>query len=141
MNHHLVIIKKVYLDSVLQGQKTTECRLSRTRRPPFGAVRVGDTLWLKQSGGQILATAKVGRVEFLHPLTPTRLAALQAGYADSLRVGKGFFDSYRRARFATLIWLSRIRRVEPLPYEKRSRCAWVVLAGPPCETNPIGTPL
>ena len=44
MNHHLVIFKKAYLDLILQGKKTVECRLSQYKRPPFNAVASGDTL-------------------------------------------------------------------------------------------------
>ncbi len=131
MTHHLVVLKKQYVDRVLHGHKTMECRLSRHRRPPFGVVHVGDLLWLKQSSGPITATATVGRVEYFHPLPEAKLANLRRRYGKPLQADAAFFDSHQQARYATFIRLSRVRRIEPFRLEKNDRHAWVVLSTPP----------
>jgi ASC-1-like (ASCH) protein len=130
MSHHLVILRKVYLVRILRGQKKLECRLSRTRRPPFGVVSVGDTLWLKQSGGMILATAIAHRVTFIHPLTAAGFTDLQVRYADALGADSDFFADHAHSRFASIIHLSRVRHITPIKVPKPDRRAWVVLAGP-----------
>ncbi len=130
VSHHLVILHKIYLDRILRGRKTLECRLSRTRRPPFGAVSPGDTLWLKQSGGPVVATATVRRVTFIHPLQEADLANLRTRYADALQAHASFYTERQDARFATLIRLSRVRRIPPFDVQKSNRNGWVVLAGP-----------
>lgn len=131
MTHHLVVLKKQYVDRVLRGHKTMECRLSRNRRPPFGVVDVGDLLWLKQSSGPVTATATVGRVEYFHPLAEAKLANLRRRYGKSLQADAAFFDSHQQARYATFIRLSRVRRIEPFRLKKNDRHAWVVLSTPP----------
>ncbi len=132
MAHHLVILKSTYLQHILQGRKTTECRLSRTRRPPFGLVDVGDTLWLKRSGGPVLAKAEVRQVEYIHPLGPNRLMELRSRYHHAIRADPDFFNNDRaaQARFATLIQLSKVREIEPISFGKSDRNAWVLLSGP-----------
>ena len=130
MIHHLVILKKHYLFRVLRGYKTVECRLSRHKRPPFGVVTVGDTLWLKQSGGPVTATATVARVEYAHPLTIARLTLLRLRYGESIQADSDFFDGWRQARYATIIHLGNVRRIDPFRLKKNDRRAWVPLAGP-----------
>lgn len=139
MTHHLVILKKIYLDRIIRGSKTTECRLSRTRRPPFGHVAHGDTLWLKQSGGLVLAKAKVCRVEFFAPLEPSRLAKLKRQFADTLQAEPSFFDNYLNAKYATVIRLGPICRISPLRIAKANRCAWVVLPESPLGDDLLNT--
>lgn len=130
MAHHLVILKSTYLQRILQGRKTTECRLSRTRRPPFGLVDVGDTLWLKRSGGPVVAKAEVRQVEFIHPLGPKRLTELRSRYHHAICADPDFFnDRAEQARFATLIQLAKVREIEPISLAKSDRNAWVLLSG------------
>ncbi|MCH7596250.1 MAG: ASCH domain-containing protein [Planctomycetes bacterium] len=131
MAHHLVILHKPYLDAILKGTKTTECRLSQTRRVPFGSVRKGDILWFKQSGGPIRARARAGNVTFLHPLGGPEMAALQKRYHRSLRAEPAFFERHKNARFATLIRLKQVRPIEPIRFRKSNRLGWVVLPESP----------
>ena len=53
---HLVILKKPYLNMILEGKKRIELRLHKTRRPAFGHVFAGDRLFLKASSGPVCAT-------------------------------------------------------------------------------------
>ena len=131
MSHHLVILKKLYLDRILSGRKTVECRVSRIKRAPFAAVSAGDTLWLKQSGGPVVATASVRRVEFVHPLAESKVIVLRDRYSESLQADQAFFDNHLKAKYATFIQLGRVRRVEPFHIRKSSRHAWLVLQAPP----------
>ena len=131
MTHHLVILKRDYLNRILRGHKTVECRFSRTRRPPFGAVAIGDVLWLKQSGGPIKATTTVRRVEFLHPVAQTVLRQTRRHYGESLQADQTFFENHRQANYATFIQLGDVRHIEPFQVAKNDRHAWVVLAKPP----------
>ena len=131
MAHHLVILKKVYLDRILSGSKTVECRLSCTRRPPYGCVHVGDKLWLKQSGRRIRATARVRGIRYFHPLDPVVLAMLQERYGPVIQADRAFFNLKKGAQFATVIRLGSVRRIAPIPHSKPDRRAWIVLTGPP----------
>ena len=130
MAHHLVILKKVYLDRILDGSKTVECRLSCALLPPFGSVRRGDTLWLKQSGHWIRGTARVRSVHYFHPLDRVILATLKERYGRAIGADRAFFQWKKQRRFATVIRLGEVRGTAPIVYPKSDRRAWVVLPGP-----------
>ena len=49
-NSHLVILKKPYLDMILDGRKRIELRLYKTRRPAFGRVWAGGEARVKDTG-------------------------------------------------------------------------------------------
>ena len=131
VTHHLVILKPQYLRLVLDGTKTLECRLSRTRRLPFGAVRPGDTLWLKRSAGPIVAKARAESVESIELNGARSLEMIESRYRDELGVAAAFFRERAGARFVTLIRFDRVRRIPALRIHKRDRHAWVILPGPP----------
>ena len=131
MTHHLIVLKPQYLRLVLEGTKTLECRLSRTRRLPFGAVKVGDTLWLKRSAGPILAKARAKRVTSIELDGSTSLCDIESRYAVELGADPDFFRDRARVRYATLIRFDHIRRIPAMRIEKRNRHAWVILPGPP----------
>jgi ASC-1-like (ASCH) protein len=127
----LVILKPHYLHLVLQGTKTIECRLSRTRRLPFKAVRSGDTLWLKRSAGPIVAKARAGRVESIELDGAMSIKAVVSRYRDKLQIGAAFFRDRADARYLTLIRIEQVTRIPALRFEKRDRNAWVILPRSP----------
>ena len=59
---HLAIFVEPYLELVLAGKKTIESRFSANRCPPYNAVKKGDLLLLKRSGGPVVGVATVGQV-------------------------------------------------------------------------------
>ena len=131
MTHHLVILKPQYLDLVLVGTKTLECRLSRTRRLPFGAVRPGDRLWLKRSAGPIVAKARAESVESIELNGARSLEMIESRYRVELGVDTEFFRERANTRYVTLIRFDNVRRIPALRIEKRDRRAWIILPGPP----------
>lgn len=131
MTNHLVILRPYYLSCVLRGIKTAECRLSRTLRPPFGRVAPGDTLWLKRSGGCVVARAQVVRVTSFHPVSARTLRVIKRRFGSALQAKPCFFEEHTEARFATLMELDAVSRLEPFRIAKCDRRAWVVLSAPP----------
>ena len=130
MSHHLAILKNAYLRRILDGSKTIECRLSRTCRPPFGCVHIGDTIWFKLSGGSVLAKARVSYVEFFHPLEPEQFSDLRNRYGSSLLVDRSFLANHTEARYATFTHLRHVRPCKAYRVIKPDRHAWVVLPRP-----------
>jgi len=130
MSEHLMIIHPGFFSLFRRGLKSVECRLSRTRRPPFGHVAPGDRIWIKLSGGPVVAHAQARRVNYIHPLTLSDLASVLATYGPDIGAGPGFFRSRRHARYATVIQLGLVRCVRPFRIKKRDRRSWVVLTKP-----------
>lgn len=113
-----------------------ECRLSITRRPPFRCVRVRDKLWIKLAGGPIIATTRVRRVRFIHPVTPDVLRTLRNKFERHIRAGRRFYAERRLAKYATVITVGPISVVRPFRVAKRDRRAWIVLRKAPQPDSP-----
>ena len=138
MTHHLVILKRTYLRHILDGTKTVECRFSKVRRAPFGAIRAGDVLWLKLSGGPIVGIATAAWVEFLERSNGPIRYRLPSRYTANLRADAEFLSGLAAARFATFIGLSRVRPISPMSVRKSSRHGWVVLPAPLVRSRSVG---
>jgi ASC-1-like (ASCH) protein len=107
---HIAVLMKPYLDLVLSGDKTVECRLTRQSIPPHESIERGERIYFKQSAGPYRATAIAEQVLFAGDLTPRRIAQLRRDYNELIRGDAGFWRMKRDSRFGTLIWL---RDVEP----------------------------
>ncbi len=129
VNSHLVILKKPYLEAILDGQKTMESRFGRTRREPFGRVFAGDRLFLKLSSGPVCATAAVAAVKNFENLTPEKIKALKEQYNRYIFGSNTYWVSRVDCKFGLLVWLKEIEPIEPVRINKKDWRAWVVLSG------------
>ncbi|MCX5645290.1 MAG: ASCH domain-containing protein [Phycisphaerae bacterium] len=127
MNYHLVILKKPYLDLILAGEKTVELRLTKAKRPAGGRVLPGDRLFLKQSGGPVCGLATAKDVEYHEGLTPQRIGRIKRRYNDQIRGDDAVWESLMDRQSGFLVWLSDVRRIDPIRIAKQDWRAWVVL--------------
>ncbi|MCZ6834288.1 MAG: ASCH domain-containing protein [Planctomycetota bacterium] len=105
---HIAIIRKKYLDRILSGSKCIECRLTKQKRAPFGQIKTGETIFLKQSSGSYRAVAKAGRVEFKSDLTSGRIRDIRREFAEELEGDDDFWESKMDCSYLTLIWLEDV---------------------------------
>ena len=126
-NYHLVILKKPYLDAILDGHKQIESRFTKTRRPAFGRVLAGDKLFLKVSSGPVCATATVTAVKNFENLTPGQIIEIKQRYNHYIKGSDEYWDSKMNCRFGFLAWLTDVKPIEPVRIHKKDWRAWVVL--------------
>jgi ASC-1-like (ASCH) protein len=124
---HLVILKKPYLDAILEGRKRIESRFSRAKPRFFAQVLPGDMLFLKQSSGPVRAMAKVAAVENLEHLTPDRVLQTKRRYNSQIKAPDEYWRRKIDSRFGLLIWFKDARPIRPMRINKRDWRAWVVL--------------
>jgi ASC-1-like (ASCH) protein len=124
---HLVILKKHYLDKILDGSKTVESRLLKAAFAPFGFVSAGDRLFFKQSSGPVCAVAQAADVREFRDLTPAKISALKAEFNHLVLGGDDYWNLKSDSRFAIFIWLKDIKRIKPVWINKKDWRAWVVL--------------
>jgi hypothetical protein len=129
-NFHLVILKKFYLDKILNHSKRMELRLLKSAVAPFGCVFVGDTLVLKESSGPVCAVAQVAAAKELSNLTPAKISALKAKYNHLILGNDEFWKFKSDSKFAVLLWLKNVITIEPIWINKNDWRAWVVLKKP-----------
>ena len=125
---HLVILKKCYLDKILDGSKTIELRLTKTAVPPFGNIAIGDTLFLKESSGPVCAAAKVSAFAEFKNLTPAKITKLKAEFNNKICGEDEYWKFKSDCRFAVLVWLKNVKSIKPVRIDKKDLRAWVVLS-------------
>lgn len=124
---HLAIFVEPFLGYLLAGQKTVESRFATRRCPPYGRVRYGDLVLVKQSGGAILGLCEVAETWFYH-LDPASWRTIREDFAHALCAqDPTFWEARQAASFATLMRVSAVRSLPPIRCPKRDRRGWVVL--------------
>ena len=128
MPDHLAILRPFYLNLILSGEKTIECRLTRTSRPPFGVVKKGQRIYLKQSSGPVRGVCIARKVICRRIDGPEELAMIRQKYGEGIIAKDDFWESSDAARYCTLIFVKGVRALgEPFRISKNDMRAWVVL--------------
>jgi ASC-1-like (ASCH) protein len=127
LNHHLVILKKPYIDAILAGRKTVESRFYQTKHKWLLQAGIGDTLFLKVTSGPVMATATIANINCFDNLNTRLIAALKKQYNQQILGDDQYWQEKMHSRFGILIWLKDIRRITPRFIIKADWRAWVVL--------------
>jgi ASC-1-like (ASCH) protein len=128
VNYHLVILKKPYLDAILDGRKTVESRFYQTNQKWLSQVSVGDKLFLKASSGPVSATAVVSSVKIFDNLTADRIAELKNQFNHQILGEEQYWQEKLNSRFGILCRLKDIQPIPPRFIKKADWRAWVVLS-------------
>ena len=142
MPPHVVIRRENYVAGTREHPEVGIFTQTHTSRPPvpWGRIAVGDPVWMKWSGGPIVAQARVQRYLQLENCTADHLRQQTFGYRlydlddywASLRAKPRFF--------AVVVYLENERWLEePTTPSARSRGeSWIVLATPDLEAAWLG---
>ena len=130
MSDHLAILKRAYLELILAGEKTIECRLRRTSKPPFGVLKKGQRIYLKESSGAVRGVARAGKIIFRRINGREDLAIIRQEYGEGIMAKDAFWESNCGAEYCTLIFLEGVRVLrKPFRISKNDMRGWVVLDG------------
>ncbi len=135
---HVAIFSPPFLDLILEGRKTIEGRFSKVRCAPFGVVKEGDTVLMKDSGGPVRGSFIVAKVESFENLSSEKLKDLEIRYSVPLCADADpqYWEKRRACRYATLLHIAQSRPFEqPFPFPKKDRRGWVVLDKPILDTT------
>ncbi len=114
--NHIAVVWPRFIEAMLRGEKTVECRLTRVRCAPFGRIAPGDTVYLKERGGPMRAAATASRVEVFERLTPDAVDDLRRRFSNGINDSDEFWSLKRAtARWGALIWVADLRHVSRGP--------------------------
>lgn len=118
---HLAILskKRKLLSKILSEEKKIESRWYKFKRPPFGCISKGDTIYFKESGDPVSVRAKVEKVIIYKNLNVDLISDIIKKYGDLIGVNLNFIDEVKDKRFCILIFLNDIQKIEPFEIDKK----------------------
>ncbi|MEM0913319.1 MAG: ASCH domain-containing protein [Planctomycetota bacterium] len=125
---HVAILKPEYLRAILDGAKTIESRMTRTRQPPHDVVEAGERVFLKASGGPFGAMARVAKVEAWDNADESVVRDIWRRHHAQIGGSPDYWKSKLDSRHVTLAWLRDVEPIDVGPtYRMASMRAWYVL--------------
>lgn len=124
---HIVVFDKNSLNKVLNGKKRLESRFSKERCVPYGSIDNGDTIYLKESGGPIVAKATADKIKFYPNLNSEKIKILKYTYSTQLCVNDEFWNKEKDSLYATMFNLKDIKGITPITTPKSDQQPWVVI--------------
>ena len=124
---HIAILRQPFFDMVLNGEKTIESRWAMHKVAPYGKVKVGDEILLKETCKDVTATAKVGEVKF-YELTPEIVEEIRKQYGK--QIGTDKFEDWQgtlQKKYCTLIWLEDVKRINPIKVPRSNGAGWILV--------------
>jgi hypothetical protein len=125
MQVHIAVLKRSFLNRILDGSKSIEYRGNKLGCAPHGRVSAGDPVFLKQSGGPVRGLAYVDWVEARIQPTREEVYELISRHARGL----GFFALPRwPISHVSLVALKNVHSLDlPFRVKQSGRSAWLVL--------------
>jgi predicted transcriptional regulator len=134
MAKHLAIFTPTALKQILSGTKTIEGRFSKNRIAPFCQVSVGDLVYIKLAGEEIVGRFIVKKVINFENLDQSDWSVIAQHYAAQLSLAgeqdiQQFRLDHKDAKYATLIFIDQVEQfiTSPIRIPKSDRRGWVVL--------------
>lgn len=128
MSKHLAIFVGNAINKILTGKQTIEARFNREKILPYEAIKKGDEIYLKQSGGLIVGRVTVDNVLFYDHLNSQDIINLKKEYNNNLEATDDFWITKSGCEYASIIFLKNPQRfLTPLKIPKRNRHPWILL--------------
>ena len=139
---HLAIFTQPFLDLIFSGEKTIESRFSKNKIAPFGKVKTGDKVIIKESGGLVYGEFIAGEVTYLSEyfgfMNPKEInvvgeISLAKKYDKEIcsNAVSDFWESRKSKKYATLIKITQLKKYKTPRhcYEKnpKDRRSWIIL--------------
>lgn len=132
--HHIAIMKKSWglIPKILTGEKTIESRWYQTRRAPWGKIKIGDTIFFKNSGEPVTVKAKISKaLQFEIKNLATAKNIIKKYGREICLVNKNPKTWNRLPKYCILIWLANPQSIKkPFNIDKRGfgiSTAWLVV--------------
>lgn len=111
---------------MLDGKKTVESRFSINKRLPYEKITKDDIVMVKKSSGKVLAYFTIKEVLFFD-LTKTSINDIRIKYQEGLCVDEVFWESKKNSKYATLIFIDKLYRLEPFSINKKGMNTWLLV--------------
>lgn len=121
---HLGVFSEPCLTYMLDGKKTIESRFSKKKILPYGSITKDDIVFVKKSGGGVLAYFKIKDVKFFD-LDNYDIEKIKHDYNEFLCVDDNFWQEKRASKYATLILISELVKIKTFHVTKKGMNTWL----------------
>ncbi len=129
MDHVAILSKKRnILDKILSGEKKIESRWYKSKKTPYGVVKAGDKIYLKETGEPVTAIADVDKVLFFGGTDEKEIQKIINQYGKEIWPSDKAFDSLKETKYVTLIYVKNPHKIEPFAINKKGygvMAAWI----------------
>lgn len=125
-NIHLGVFTEPYLTYMLEGKKTIESRFSKNKILPYNQINKNDIVIVKKSSGNVVAYFTIKEVIFYN-LSITPISEIKAKYNEQLYVDESFWISKKSSKYATLIIIDNLVKLNPFHINKKGMQTWIKL--------------
>lgn len=131
---HVAIMKKSwgFLPKILTGEKKIESRWYKHKAAPWGRIAAGDTVYFKNAGEPVTASATVRKVFSFDDLTPKKAIMLLKKYGKDDGIAKDdrafYAKQFADKRYCLLIFLKDAKKIKPFMVDKTgfgAMAAWI----------------
>jgi hypothetical protein len=136
--HHIAILtkKKDYITKILDHQKTIESRWYVNKIAPFNVIKIGETIYLKNTGEPITAKVRVKNIIQYEDLNQHKIKELIRLYGAQIAPECSDKDwliwitseQTAKKRYCILIELCNPQAIKPFNINKKgfgTACAWM----------------
>lgn len=143
---HIAIMRNSWglLDKIISGNKTIESRWYKTKYPPWGRIKSGDTLYFKDSGKPVNVISTVDNALFFSNLGPKKVREIlnKYGQMDGLGIEDipTYFQMFKQKKYCILIFFSNVETITPFHIDKSgygTMSSWITIR----DVNMIKKPL
>ncbi|MBR2008651.1 MAG: ASCH domain-containing protein, partial [Peptococcaceae bacterium] len=111
---------------LLNGKKTIESRISKYKIAPYNKIDKDDIVFVKKPGGDILAYFTIKEILFIE-LEDVNISEIKHKYNDRLCVDEKFWISKKDSKYATLIFINDLVKLQPFHINKKGMQTWIKL--------------
>src|SRR3989344_8328975 len=133
MRTHLAIFSKNSIKQIFTGKRGVEIRFSLRKVPPFEAVSVGDSVYIKPPGEDVVGRFLVKKVIFIEGVEGKDQDWISTFFSKRTSVkdkasNQNYFSRHKSAKYATLIFFDAVEQfiVSPIKINKRDSRGWVI---------------
>lgn len=125
---HLAILEPKYFKKIENGTKTIESRWSvDSKVKPYHdrkAVKVGETIYFKPTGGPVSLKATIAKTYFEDKLSKKRIKELLKKYGEKIGVDSSYYKEIKDKKYCSLLFIKNITSIPSKKYKRSYGNAW-----------------
>lgn len=123
--NYIAIMDRETIDKVLKYEKLIESRFSINKIVPYGKVKEGDIIYLKEKGGKVTAKFIVDRVLYFDNLNKEKIETIKNEYGENINAPDIYWKVKQKAKYGTLMYIKNPSKIEPFKIIKKNRQAFL----------------